>query len=121
MTDEETIRSTIAEYAHLVDDGRFDEWSELYVEDGELDIAGHVLHGRAAVLEFIRGSSAERTTTHIFSVPAVHVDGDDAAAVADFLLVGNDGQRVSVGRVYDQWVREPDRWRIRARRIVLKG
>ena len=121
MTDEEEIRSTIAEYAHLVDDGRFDEWAELYVEDGELDIAGHVLRGRAALIEFLSGSYTDGSNTHVFSVPSVRVDGDDAVAVADFLLVSNDGKRVSVGRVYDEWVRNPDRWRIRTRRIALKG
>lgn len=121
MTDEEAIRSTIAEYAHLVDDGHIEEWAELYVEDGELDIAGHVLRGRAALIEYLRGSYSDGSSTHIFSVPSVRVDGDEAVAVADFLLVKNDGQRVSVGRVYDEWVRDPDRWRIRTRRIALKG
>jgi uncharacterized protein (TIGR02246 family) len=121
MTDEEAIRSTIAEYAHLVDDGQFEEWAKLYVEDGELDIAGFVLKGRAALIEYLSGSYTDGSTTHVFAVPNIRVEGDDAVAVADFLLVSNDGKHVSVGRVYDEWVRQPDRWRIRTRRIALKS
>jgi ketosteroid isomerase-like protein len=121
MTDEEAIRSAIAEYAHLIDDGRLDEWVTLYLEEGELDIGGHVLRGRAEIVSFLSGSSSQGSSTHIFSVPDIRVDGDKAVAVADFLLAQNDGQRISVGRVNDEWVREPDRWRIRTRRIALKS
>ena len=121
MTDEDAIRSTIAEYAHLADDGRFEEWAGLYVEHGELDVGGDVLHGRQALVEFMRGSSTVGSTTRIFAVPDVHVDGDRATSVGNILVVSNDVQPVSAGRVYDEWVREPDRWRLRFRRIVLKS
>jgi uncharacterized protein (TIGR02246 family) len=121
MTDEDAIRSTIAEYAHLADDGRFEEWAGLYVEDGDLDVDGHVLHGRPALLDFMRASSTTGSTTRIFAVPDVRVHGDDASSVANFLVVANDGRQVSAGRVYDEWVRDPDRWRLRVRRIVLKS
>jgi uncharacterized protein (TIGR02246 family) len=121
MTDEDAIRSTIAEYAHLADDGRFEEWAELYVEDGDLDVGGDVLHGRQALVDFMRASSTVGSTTRIFAVPDVRVDGNHASSVANFLVVSNDMQPVSAGRVYDEWVREPDRWRLRFRRIVLKG
>ncbi len=121
MSDVETIIATMGEYAHLLDDGHLDKWADLYLEDGELDIAGQVLRGRTEMVEYLRAGYPVGTSTHIFSVPDVRVTGDEARAVADFLLVTNDGRTVTVGRVDDEWVRCPDRWRIRVRRISLKG
>ena len=91
MSDVEAIISTMAEYAHLLDDGHFDEWADLYLEDGELDIAGDVLHGRTAIVEYLRAGYAAGSSTHIFSLPNIRVTGDEARAVADFLFVMDDG------------------------------
>lgn len=121
MSDVEAIIATMGEYAHLLDDGHLDKWADLYVEDGELDIAGHMLHGRTAMVEYVRTGYPAGSSTHFFSVPNIRVAGDEARAVADFLVVTNDGQGMTVGRVHDEWVRCPDRWRLRVRRISLKG
>ncbi|MEX1008665.1 MAG: nuclear transport factor 2 family protein [Acidimicrobiia bacterium] len=121
MSDVEAIIATMAEYAHLLDDGRLDEWADLYLEDGELDIAGQVLGGRTAIVEYLRTGYSAGSSTHIFSLPDIRVTGDQARAVADFLLVTNSSGAVSVGRVDDEWVRCPDRWRLRMRRISLKS
>jgi len=121
MSDVESIIAAMGEYAHLVDDGHLEKWADLYVEDGELDVAGHVIHGRTAMIEYLSSGYAAGKSTHFFSVPNILVAGDEARGVADFLVVTNDGKVASVGRVHDEWVRCPDRWRLRVRRISLKG
>ena len=49
MSDVAAISSAMAEYAHLVDDGQVEEWADLFLEEGELDVGGRVMHGRAAI------------------------------------------------------------------------
>jgi len=120
MSDEETIRSLIGRYAQLIDDGDFDEWGDLFVDDARLDAAGHVLDGRAAILDFIRSSYGGATTTHMFSVPDIVVDTDEARVATDFLLVQNNGTAAGVGRTHDVWVRSDGRWRLSSRQITLK-
>jgi SnoaL-like domain len=121
MSDEEAIRSLMGRYAHLVDDGRFDEWGDLFLDDAQLDVAGNVFDGRNAVVDYVRGSYGNGGLTHLFSVPDIVVEGDEARACADFLLVQNDGKPVGAGRVDDVWMRTAGRWRLGRRRISLKN
>jgi rhodanese-related sulfurtransferase len=92
-----------------------------FVRPDGLDIAGHVIQGRAAMIEYLRTGYPAGSSTHFFSVPNIMVSGDEARGVADFLVATNDGKIASVGRVHDEWVRCPDRWRLRLRRISIKG
>ncbi|HXY94729.1 MAG TPA: nuclear transport factor 2 family protein [Acidimicrobiia bacterium] len=120
MSDAEAIRSAIGRYGQLVDDGEFDEWGDLFEDDAELDVSGHVLRGRAAILEFIRSSYGDGGSTHLFGASDIRVAGDEASAATDFLFVQNDGKPVGVGRTQDEWVRSGDGWRLRRRAITLK-
>ena len=53
-------------------------------------------------------------------MPDIRVDGDKAVAVADFLPAQNDGQRISVGRVNDELVREPSLAYLQRGRIAVE-
>src|SRR5262249_53092748 len=53
MTDEEGIRRTLALYCQLCDDGRFDEWADLYTEDAVFRVMGGEHRGPEAIKAFI--------------------------------------------------------------------
>jgi 3-phenylpropionate/cinnamic acid dioxygenase small subunit len=122
VTDEEAIRRTIAEYAHLCDDGRFDEWAGLYVEDCRFHVMGQTYEGRAATKGFIvKGQPPELRGKHICVNSVIDVEGDRARAVTDYIFISKANVVTSAGRYHDVLVREPDRWRFAERRIVFLG
>ncbi|MDQ3146954.1 MAG: nuclear transport factor 2 family protein [Actinomycetota bacterium] len=126
-SDEEAIRRTLALYCQLCDDGRFEEWGELYTDDATFTVMGRTHRGRAAVRAFIeKGQPPERRGKHVCanSVIDVDVDGDQATAVTDYVFVapGADGFTVlSAGRYHDRLVRHGDGWRFAERRIAFLG
>lgn len=126
-TPEEAIRRTITEYCHLCDDGRFDEWSDLFTPDATFVVMGGTQTGRDAITTWIaRAQGPEARGKHITSNHRIEVadDGATAKAVTDYLFVARvDGgfAITSVGRYHDTFVRDPDRWRFTRREIVFLG
>jgi ketosteroid isomerase-like protein len=119
---EHTIRRTLAEYCQLLDDGRFDEWVEVFTEDVVLTVMGQVARGRAAVRQLIEPvQQADARGRHVLSEPLISVDGDTATAVTDYCFIAPYLQITSAGRYYDVLVRDGDRWRISVREIVFVG
>lgn len=119
---EHAIRRTLAEYCQLLDDGRFDEWVEVFTEDGVLAVMGHVARGRAAVRQLIEPvQQSDARGRHVLSEPLITVDGDTATAVTDYCFIARSLQVTSAGRYHDTLVRDDDRWRISVREIVFVG
>jgi 3-phenylpropionate/cinnamic acid dioxygenase small subunit len=124
MSDEDAIRRTIAQYCHLCDDGRFDEWADLYADDATFSVMGRTYTGRADVQAFIeRGQPPDKRGKHICfnSVIDIDPDGESARAWTDYVFMDRDRAITSAGRYHDRFVRHPDRWRFAERRIVFLG
>jgi 3-phenylpropionate/cinnamic acid dioxygenase small subunit len=125
MSDEESVRRTLALYCQLCDDGRFDEWADLYTDDARFSVLGGHHDGRAAIRAFIEaGQPPERRGKHVCANPVVEVRGDEASARTDYVFVARaDGgfAITSAGRYHDRLVRDGDRWRFAERRIVFLG
>ena len=125
MTDEEGIRRTLALYCQLCDDGRFDEWAQLYSEDAEFKVMGEVYQGPEAIKGFIAQAQPEgRRGKHVAVNPLIEVDGDAARAWTDYIWVGpGTGQFpvTNVGRYHDRLVKQDGRWLFVERQIVFMG
>ncbi len=120
--DESAIRRLLADYCHLLDDGRFDEWIALFDEDVVFIVMGNRLRGRDGVRSFIEPTQQEDDRgRHILSEPAIEVDGDTALVVTDFMFVSRTNIILSTGRYLDAMRRTPDRWRFASREIVFGG
>ena len=115
--DEEAIRRTLGEYSQHCDDGRFDEWAELFTADARLVVAGPfrrmpaylidiliriaalfiagfairllgVAGGRDAIKEYMMTvQAAGRRGMHVTTNSLVDVDGDTATTTTDYLFV----------------------------------
>lgn len=126
-TPEDGVRRTLAEYCQLCDDGRFDEWAELFTADARFAVMGRVHVGRDAVKAFIEaGQPPERRGKHLCANPVIEIDegGRRARAVTDYVFIGRvDGAFAitSVGRYHDTLVEEGGRWRFETREIVFMG
>lgn len=125
MTDEEGIRRTLALYCQLCDDGRFDEWAQLYAEDAVFKVMGDVYQGPEAIKGFIAQAQPEgRRGKHVAVNPLIEVDGDAARAWTDYIWVGpGTGQFpvTNVGRYHDRLVNRDGRWLFVERQIVFMG
>jgi len=118
----DAIRRTLASYCQLLDDGRFDEWVEVFTEDVALAVMGQTARGRDAVP--VQGPDVRGR--HMLSEPLIAVDpsGDRATVTTDYCFLARDLTVMSAGRYLDVFVRdadEPGRWRIAQREIVFLG
>ena len=120
--DESAIRRLLADYCHLLDDGRFDEWIVLFDEDVVFTVMGNRLRGRDEVRSFIEPTQQEGDRgRHMLSEPVIDVDGDTARAATDYVFVSRTNTILSTGRYVDVIRRAPDRWRFTSREIVFSG
>lgn len=127
MTDEEGIRRTLALYCQLCDDGRFDEWAELYTEDATFSVMGKSYVGPAAIKGFIEAAQPpEARGKHFLGQSVIDIDGDRARSVADYVFVaarpGGGFGITSAGRYHDTLERSTGgRWRFATREIRFLG
>src|SRR5579859_5135108 len=78
MDDDAAILRLITVYSQLLDDGRWDEWGELFTEDAVFAVWGNVHRGRAEIVEAISGMQPERPGKHVAFATVVDVAGDEA-------------------------------------------
>jgi uncharacterized protein (TIGR02246 family) len=122
---EEEIRATMARYAMLLDDGRFEEWADLFTEDAQFHVMGQTQHGRADIQAWItQAQPPKRRGKHVLANSLIEVDGWGGTATAwtDYIFVAQDGTVTSQGRYHDRLERGGDkRWRFTLREIVFRG
>lgn len=127
MNDHEAIRRVIALYCQLIDDKRFDAWSELFADDGAFVARGMAIEGRANIREQISKLMAEATTKHTAGQPVIDIQPNGTEAyvwtdVVTFAKAGDVSSIATLGRCYDHLRRSADgRWRIARREMVLTG
>ena len=124
-TDHDEIRQLLVAYCQTCDDGRFDEWADLYTDDATLTVMGTTHIGRDNLKGFIEGAQPpEARGKHFLSEPSIRVDGDTAACVTDYIFLAGRGSEIKVtsaGRYVDDLVRDDGRWRFAARTIEFLG
>ncbi|MBP16770.1 MAG: DUF4440 domain-containing protein [Acidimicrobiaceae bacterium] len=119
----DAIRATLARYCQYLDDGRFDDWMNLFTEDCEFRVMGRHLVGRDALRGFIEPAQTEDMRgRHLISEPLMEIDGDHAKVTTDYAFVGRDLAVQSSGRYHDILVCDDDgEWRFLEREIVFVG
>ncbi len=129
-SDEEGIRRTLALYSQLCDDGRFDEFGQLFTADAVFRVLGREHVGRDAIEAFMASAQPpEARGRHITSNTVIELEreADIAGVTTDYLFVaampsGGGFAITSVGRYHDEMVRGPhDEWLFSSREIVFLG
>jgi len=115
--DELAITRLIASYGPLVDAGEADAVAALWAPDGDYDVEGWHMKGRDEVRAMVRSGPHQRFigsgSVHFLSPAHVVLDGDDALAICESILVlHRDGEfriaraganRISLRRTEDGW------------------
>jgi 3-phenylpropionate/cinnamic acid dioxygenase small subunit len=129
LTDEtvsiDAVRRTLAQYCQLCDEGRWDDFVDLFVADARFHVMGRTSVGPDAIRGFMEvGQSPERRGRHMISGSVIEIAEGGSAALAwtDYVFVAQSKLITSVGRYHDELVRGHDgRWRFAAREIVFMG
>jgi hypothetical protein len=127
----ESIRHTIASYTFFADQGRFDEVSALFADDGVLEvrgIGGALVQGRGAIRDFFGGVGSDVVTTappgrmqhHVTSV-RVDIESPAAGAGFSYFTVMTGAGVDHWGRYRDLFVPHDGRWLFSHRRVDTDG
>ena len=93
LADIEAIKQLKARYFRFLDLKRWDEFGQLFTEDGHLDasddVPDAVVTGRAAIVDVVRGGVGEAITLHHGHMPEIEITGPGRArgiwAMEDYL------------------------------------
>lgn len=125
----ESVRDTLALYAHGVDTGRFEEVAGLFTPDGLLAIAGQEpLRGRPAILGFLQGRRTSLSQNlanpyirhHVTSVRIV-MEGPELARAWSYFLAVTERGPDHWGRYRDELVPAGNLWQFRQRHVRVDG
>jgi uncharacterized protein (TIGR02246 family) len=121
VEDELAITRTMASYGPLVDAGDAASVASLWAEDGEYDVEGWHMRSRSDVEEMVRSDAHQHLIaggcSHFLGPAHIRIDGDEAVAVCESLLVRHRDGEFSIRRAGANQVRlrraaEPGRWEI---------
>ena len=126
IEDRIAIQQLVDEYAWLLDHQRWHDVAGLCTDDAVLFIRGREIVGKPGLKEWAdrRAERANRRTQHQMTLMRLEPQGPDevngtAALVLHVAKTGGGGTYVDlVGEYEDEYVRTPDGWKIRRRRLV---
>ena len=125
LEEKDAIHETIANYCFHFDGAEFDQWVDLFTDDGVFD-AGTVgvQKGKDALRAFlknIRLTNGLPMVKHCVMNEIIKVNGDEATAKSYIVVVRSKGEGALVnglaGRYEDQLVKQGDRWLFKNRKV----
>ncbi|HYZ98791.1 MAG TPA: nuclear transport factor 2 family protein [Acidimicrobiales bacterium] len=124
-SDADAIRRTLALYCQLCDDGRFDDWIDLFTKDARFHVMGRTVSGRTEILAFMEAAQGpDQRGRHMISGSVIDLAPSTASACAwtDYVFLDRRNAVTSIGRYHDELVRGDDgRWRFALREVVFLG
>jgi hypothetical protein len=117
--DREAIRMLIAAYAHLYDDGRIDEFSKLFAENGRLQLGpgGRLAEGPEDIREALVNVDT-RGLRHFTTDVLIEFTGDDRATATSRFAVHSPKANFD-GTYHDEFAKGLAGWRFTQRAISV--
>lgn len=121
LEDQHAIQQLRARYCQFLDDGRWEDLTELFTEDGAF-IGLSEARGRDQMLEFFPSLNSSTVTAwwHFSSNETIELDGDTATGQTWLLqpCVVEGEPHIAAGRYRDSMVRGADgAWRFQERKV----
>jgi hypothetical protein len=123
------IRDLLHRYSLYIDDGRGDEFEELFAKDATFNVLDMRIRGRSAIrIEFV--GPPGRLRKHLPFTAVVEIRSlSEARAWSDFIMVRLPdpeqpglGEVYQMGRYYDRLIKQADgRWRFAERNVFVLG
>jgi 3-phenylpropionate/cinnamic acid dioxygenase small subunit len=128
ISDASQVRRLLALYCQLMDDRRYEEWSQLFVADGVWALGGHEYRGPAeakAFMDQLLRDHPRRRTKHLCTNILIDLGAGDGVVTSDYAMLAREPDTapwtvVAFGRYADRVVRRSDGsgWQIAERRLV---
>jgi 3-phenylpropionate/cinnamic acid dioxygenase small subunit len=128
-TDVSQIRRLLALYCQLMDDRRYQEWSELFAPNGIWALGGREYCGpdeAKAYMDQLLRDRPQRHTKHLCTNLVIEVDGTVGRVTSDYAMLAREPETapwtvVAFGRYMDSVVRRADGsgWQFAERRLVV--
>jgi 3-phenylpropionate/cinnamic acid dioxygenase small subunit len=125
IEDHLAIHALVNEYAWLLDHQRWHEVADLCTDDAILSIRRREIVGKAGLAEWADYRAAKGTLRTLHQMTNLRLeatsDGEATGVAALVLHVAKGGSATYVdlvGDYHDEYVRTPDGWRFRRRRLV---
>jgi ketosteroid isomerase-like protein len=118
--DREAIRALLSGYSHFYDDGRLDDFVELFADDGVLQLGpdGPLAGDRQAIRSALEQPiQARNGIRHFTTDELIEFTGDDRAVGTCRFSVRMTG-RAFDGTYHDEYVAGPGGWRFARRTIT---
>jgi 3-phenylpropionate/cinnamic acid dioxygenase small subunit len=125
MTDEECIRQVLARFIQLRDDKQFEDWVQLFTEEGTFRYGATTLVGRADIRANVEALLRDDRGKHLCLNSIIELSGDAAQVSSDFVKINpSDDQSgtfeiVVMGRYRDEFVRRGGTWEIASRQVTF--
>jgi hypothetical protein len=129
LEEKDAIHETIANYCFHFDGGEFNQWVDLFTEDGRFDAgAGGVQEGKEALRAFVGAlpgripmKDGAPLVKHCVMNEIIKVNGEEATAKSYIVVVRSKGESALVnglaGRYEDTLVKQDDRWLFKTRKV----
>jgi ketosteroid isomerase-like protein len=125
LEEKDAIHEIMANYCFYFDAAEFDDWLDLFTEDGTFDGGSRGIHkGKDALRTFVQNfplTGGSPMLRHCVMNEIIKVDGDTASAKSYVLVVRPSGEGALVnglaGRYEDQFVKQGDRWLLKYRKV----
>jgi ketosteroid isomerase-like protein len=122
LADKEEIRDLARRYAHCVWQEDADGAIDLFADDGEMNIGGQMIAGRANLLKAYKSMLAGQGLQPFIHNHVVEIDGDRAKGTCYLDLRAAMGGKSMIGAGYynDAYVRTAKGWKFASRHLTLK-
>ena len=122
LEDERAVTRLITSYGPLVDSGQSAAVGQIWHDDGVYDVDGWLMQGRPEIEAMVESEAHQRLVrggcVHLSGPPDVHIDGDQAVAVCQSLLIlHHEGRFVLYRAGANHWLlhRKNGEWRVSVR------
>lgn len=126
--DSSQIRRLLALYCQLMDDRRYDEWSQLFAPDGIWALGGREYRGPAEAKQYmdeLLRKRPQRRTRHLCTNVLIEPEGEASRVSSDYAMLAREPDLapwtvVAFGRYLDRVARrtDGDAWQFVERRLV---
>jgi uncharacterized protein (TIGR02246 family) len=114
------VRNRLAEIAHAADDGRTDDYIEMFAPGAVWQVPSGTYTGREQIRKVLEDIAPQQPQRHVLANTAVVENSDHVSATTDFVFMVYEKSGwviAAVGRYHDEFEEQDGSWKLRRRSV----